>query len=199
VVLGAIVLALLALVLVHRRVSAAVAASLVCDAERRPADALVLDNLDASYALFKRASALEQQGLSSRVLIASVGSGADGIDARVVDLMAHAAGLRQWEIVSVHAREPISLHAAREVAGVLRREGIRSIALVTPGFRSRRSTLVYQAVLAGTGIAVRCEPTFGGDDTEAFMESWHGLQEVALQFLKLQYYRFYVLPRAAAL
>ena len=65
--------------------------------------------------------------------------------------------------------------------------------MVTPGFRSQRSSLVYQAVLAPAGIAVYCVPVFGQKTPANWTETWHGIQEVAEQFLKLQYYRFYVL------
>ena len=69
--------------------------------------------------------------------------------------------------------------------------------LVAPGFRSERSSLIYNAVLAPSGITVSCVPTIGPKATETWTHTWHGIEEVALQFLELQYYRFWVLPKAA--
>ena len=63
-----------------------------------------------------------------------------------------------------------------------------------PAFRSRRTFLIYNAVLRLAGIQVGCAPVFGMTTVHNWMKSWHGMQSVALQFFKLQYYRFYVLP-----
>jgi hypothetical protein len=40
---------------------------------------------------------------------------------------------------------------------------------------------------------VRCDPVFGRVTPERWSDSWHGIQGVAEEFVKLQYYRFYVL------
>jgi hypothetical protein len=104
--------------------------------------------------------------------------------------MAH---LRKPEIVRIRATEPISLNLAYELRALLKREYIKSVIVVTPGFRSRRSFLIYQGVLARSGIAVSCVPVFIGASPTSWLHSWHGIQEVAEQFLKLQFYRFYVL------
>jgi hypothetical protein len=76
----------------------------------------------------------------------------------------------------------------------LERERIRAIIVVTPVLRSRRSQLVYDATLARAGIAVRYQPVRGTVEVEAWTRSWHGVQDVLEQWLKLQYYRVYVLP-----
>ena len=72
--------------------------------------------------------------------------------------------------------------------------------IVTPIFRSRRSALVYDAILRGTGIAVHCQPVQGSRGVTNWTRSWHGIQEVAEQWLKLHgIHRFSVLPfRAGA-
>jgi hypothetical protein len=73
-------------------------------------------------------------------------------------------------------------------------DGIKSVIVITRGFRSRRSLLVYRETLGQGGIEVRCAPVFGQASPEHWTQSWHGIQEVAEEFLKLQYYRFYVMP-----
>ena len=46
-------------------------------------------------------------------------------------------------------------------------------------------------------ILTHCAPVFGEMTADTWNRSWHGVQQVAEQFLKLQYYRFYVLPLKA--
>ena len=65
--------------------------------------------------------------------------------------------------------------------------------VVTRGFRSKRSLLVYHAVLDPVGIKVSCMPVFGQKTPDNWTVTWHGIQEVIEQFLKLRFYRFYVL------
>jgi hypothetical protein len=43
------------------------------------------------------------------------------------------------------------------------------------------------------GIKVHCVPVFGQKSPANWTKTWHGIQDVTEQFLKLQYYRFYVL------
>ncbi len=101
--------------------------------------------------------------------------------------------VRAPEIMPIRASEPISLNAAYLIRDFLTREHLRIVIVVTPGFRSKRSSLIYQAVLARAGITVYCVPVFVGAALEDWTQSWHGIQEVSNQFLKLQFYRFYVL------
>ena len=66
----------------------------------------------------------------------------------------------------------------------------------SPSFR-RRSLLVYNATLGRAGITVRCEPARGIQAVVTWPRSWHGVQSVLEQWLKLQYYRLYVLRSAS--
>jgi hypothetical protein len=175
----------------------AIGRSLVCEEGTGNADVLIVDNLDSNYSLFKRAASLQDAGVGRRVLVATASTAPDGVDEAIVELMARIAHVRDWELVRIREIEPISLNAALQVRDVLTRAGVKSVALVTPGFRSRRSSLVYRAALGQDGIAVRCAPVIGEERIETWTGTWHGIQEVSLQFLKLQYYRFYVLPKRA--
>lgn len=177
-----------------------IARSLVCDEQIRHTDAIVVDNFDPSYLVFQRAATLHKAEVGSRVLVpietrddpqqSSVASDIAGV-------MTRSAHLDDAETVPLRIVEPISLHAAYQVRTFLMKEHLRSITLVEPGFRSMRSFLVYQAVMNHSGIAVSCEPVYGPQTAENWIDTWHGIQEVLLQFLKLQYYRLYVLPRDA--
>jgi hypothetical protein len=112
----------------------------------------------------------------------------------IVEVMARIARIGSIEIVSTREIEPITLNAARDLLTFLKREHIRSVIVVTPLFRSHRSVLIYSATFESAGIAVRCEPVEGGHGLHTWTRSWHGIQEVAEQFVKLAYYRLYVLP-----
>ena len=65
---------------------------------------------------------------------------------------------------------------------------------MAPALRSMRSFLIYQAVFRSSGIHVQCVPVTGRPSVSEWDSTWHGIQEVVLQFAKLQYYRWYVLP-----
>src|SRR4029453_13109286 len=85
--------------------------------------------------------------------------------------------------------EPISLALAQRAADELRSTNVRSILLVSDGFRSRRVVIVYSEVLRPFGIEVHCQPVFASRSTSDWYQSLHGIQEVGLQFGKLLYYR----------
>jgi hypothetical protein len=192
-------LGLIALVTILSRVFLAkpVAESLICAEHAPPSDALLLENFDPDYLLFERARALRNAGVSSRIVVpASVGLEEDvnsSVAKGFVDVMSRIARIPDTEVIPFHPKEPISLNAAREIRDFLIERHIKSVIVVSPGFRSRRSELVYGTVLRPAGIAVGCIPVFGGRLPGNWTDTWHGVQEVAEQFAKLQYYRFHVL------
>jgi hypothetical protein len=109
--------------------------------------------------------------------------------------MAHYARLRAWRAIPVIGyTEPISLNTALRVRQRLIADGIKSVIVIAPGFRSRRSLLVYRETLGQAEIEVGCVPVFNRTSPERWTQSWHGIQEVAEEFVKLQYYRLYVMP-----
>jgi hypothetical protein len=171
--------------------------SLVCTGPAGQADAILIENFDPDYLLFERAQALHQAGSTSRVFVPAAAD-FDGEPSKVkigfIEVMTRVARLDPPEIIPIHEVEPISLNAAKQIRAVLTREHIRSVMVLSPGLRSRRSLLVYHAVLGRAGIDVSCVPVFGQNTPENWPGTWHGIQEVTEQLLKLQYYRFYVLP-----
>ena len=92
--------------------------------------------------------------------------------------MARAARLQNLELIPVSFAEPISLNVAYEVRAVLESEHVRSVILVTPGFRSRRSALIYGKVLGEAGIATSCVPVFGPHTPDNWTRTWHGIEGV---------------------
>jgi hypothetical protein len=172
--------------------------SLVCRADLAPSDLILIENFDPNYLLFERAAALQKAGLAGRALIPVQRSRdpevANLVSQGIAELMARHARLSGWDIIPIGEAEPISLNAASQIRNHLAREHVKSLIVVTPAFRSRRSSLVYRATLADLGTRVYCSPVFGRTTPQGWVETWHGIQEVTEQFLKLQYYRVYVLP-----
>jgi len=177
--------------------AAAIADSLVCREQTDRSQVLLIDNLDPDYLVFERATALHRSGIASRIVVPVMAArGSDtpnAISQGTAELMARVARLPTLELLPIEEQEPITLNAARQVRDFLTREQITAVTVVVPGFRSQRSYLAYTEALTPAGIAVRCVPVFGTKTPRNWTETWHGIQEVGLQFLKLQYYRFWVL------
>jgi hypothetical protein len=172
--------------------------SLVCAQELAPSDVILIENFDPNYLLFERAAALEKAGLAPRALVPvqvfPEFPTINPISQGVAEVMARQARLGAWGMIPIREFEPISLNAASQIRAYLAREQVKSVTIVTTGFRSRRTLLIYRAVLSDGAVQVRCDPVFGPTTPERWTATWHGIEEVAEQFLKLQYYRFYVLP-----
>jgi hypothetical protein len=170
--------------------------SLVCQEQFGHSDALLLENFDPDYLVFERAAALQRKGIAEKAFIPVVAGDSEMLNtvwAGFAEVMIRIAHLTNTEVIPVVETEPISLNAADQIRDFLVKEHISSVIVVTPGFRSRRSLLVYSTVLSHAGVAVGCVPVFGLNSVNNWTSTWHGVQDVALQFLKLQYYRFYVL------
>lgn len=174
------------------------ARSLVCDTTRQPADALVVENFDSEYFVFARARELQRAGYAARVFV-PIGVNRDGytpndVALATADAVARIVHLNDFTVTPIREVEPVSLNAAADVRSLLKREGIKSVIVVTPLLRSRRSAMVYARTLAPAGITMFCEPVEGVVGVSDWTHTWHGIQNVAEQWLKLQYYRLYVLP-----
>jgi hypothetical protein len=199
--LGLLALVVLALWPTSGWWAAAIARSLVCNASLAPSDAILIENFDPDYLLFERARQLREARLAARVLVpvrTDPGTSTpNDVALGIAQVMARISRVGEVEIVPTREVEPTTLNAARDVQRFLERERIRSVIVVTPLFRSRRSALVYSATLGRVGIAVRYQPVQGSRGVDTWTRSWHGIQDVMEQWLKLQYYRLCVLPFTA--
>jgi hypothetical protein len=182
----------------HRLWTPAVARALVCEQTGEDGDAILIDHFESNYLLFERAAELRGRGTGPRVWVPTdMSKDSDMpnlVSEKIVHVMAGVAQVHQPELIAIQPREPISLEAAYQIRAVLEREKVRTVVVVTPAFRSRRSSLIYSAVFAEAHIVTRCVPVFGWQTPETWTNTWHGIMQVAEQHLKLQYYRFYVLP-----
>jgi hypothetical protein len=171
--------------------------SLICDSRPKSVDVIVIDNLESDYLAFELAGQFVAEGLGQHVLV-PVQVGRNGrdpnlISRRFVEVMSEVAGLGSPEMVGVRHTEPFSLNVARQVRERLRENSIESILVVSPLFRSKRTGLIYQSVFGPLGIQVYCVPTRQSRNASNWWKTSHGVQNVVLEFMKLQYYRFFVL------
>jgi len=195
-VLASIVIAVSA---TQRLWAPSVGRSLACREEVGPSDVILVENFDPNYLLFERAAALQRRDRARRVLVPTEADARDAavpnpVGQGVAEVMARVARVENLGFIPTQETEPISLNAAYQIRDALLKQRVRSVTVVAPAFRSRRSSLVYQAVLGPAGIDVACIPVFGDQTPENWTTTWHGIQNVTEQFLKLQFYRFYVLP-----
>jgi len=191
-----VVVAALTLASTSRIWTSAIARSLVCAQDVAPSDLILIENYDPNYLLFERAAALQKDRIAPRALVPVQAWPQDSgtpnyISQTIAEVMARHARMAAWEILPISEVEPISVNAAFQIRQYLLRENVKSLIVVTSGFRSQRSSLIYRTVLAG--VQVRCDPVFGRVTPERWGNSWHGIQGVTEEFVKLLYYRFYVL------
>jgi len=151
--LGALVVAALTLASTSRIWTSAIARSLVCAQDVAPSDLILIENFDPNYLLFERAAALQKDRIAPRALVpvqAWQDSGMPNyISQAVAEVMARHARMAAWELLPISEVEPISVNAAFQIRQYLLRENVKSLILVTGGFRSQRSSLIYRTVLAG--------------------------------------------------
>jgi hypothetical protein len=177
---------------------AQVGRSLVCARDAAGSDVLLIENFDPTYVLFERAEELQRARLAQRVLVPIQALGEPGVPNLVsrdfADVMARHARIPAWDTIPIAEIEPITLNAAFQLRDRLIQQQVKSVTVVTSAFRSRRSALVYGTVFGRAGILVRCDPVNGAGLVEHWTASWHEIQTVVEEFVKLQYYRFYVIP-----
>jgi hypothetical protein len=197
--LSVLVLVIVTALLTRSLLADRIGKSLVCEERADPSDAILVENFDPEYLSFERAATLKSAGVASRVFVPVSASAdpeyPDASSNGVVAEFARVAHLANLTVIPVRQMEPITLNVATDVRDFLLKEHIRSVVFVTPGFRSRRSVLVYEKIFTPAGIKFECVPVFGNITPGNWTTEWHGIQDVVLQFAKLQYYRFYVLRR----
>ena len=173
------------------------AQSLVCAGSASVADVAVIENYDPNYLLFENASTLLRKGVAGKVYVPvkfnRERTGANRVSQGIAELMVRISRIREYEILLIDEKEPIRLNAVRQLREQLQGRGIKSIVVISPGFCSRRSLMVYQSVFDSGDVEISCLPVFGDRNPSNWAESWHGIQEVFLEFGKLWYYRLWVL------
>ena len=92
------------------------------------------------------------------------------------------------KVLVVSIRNPITLVAAQGALKVLNQEGVKSAFLLSPGFHTRRSFLVYQH--AGNPYQMKIIPyaSFGSYQLDRWWDQDTGVRDFAAEALKLFYY-----------
>jgi hypothetical protein len=175
----------------------AIGRSLIHEQDLEPADVLLLENFDTEYLVFEMGSTLLRSGYAERVLIPIIipekAAGVNLVEQGFVEVMCRVARIDKCRILPVRQTEPISLNAARQIADTLESEGLDSVIVVSPRFRSARSFLVYDSVFTPRGIRVQCQAASAVRTYNNWWKTWHGLQDIGLETAKLLYYRLWVL------
>lgn len=173
------------------------AESLVYRGNVEASDAVMIENFDPNYLLFEETAKLVKAGQAGKIFVPvpfnGPGIGPNEVNQGFVEVMCRIARIKEYEMVLIDGMEPIRFNNAVQIREYLQNKEIHSVIVVSAGFSSRRSFLVYQSVLASTGIKVYCLPVFNERTPANWTESWHGIQEVFLEFGKLWYYRLAVL------
>jgi hypothetical protein len=95
---------------------------------------------------------------------------------------------KDFKIILTHIHHPITLTAATGVFEALSKEDVKSAILVSPGFHTRRSFLVYQ--YAGLPFQIKIFPSacFNEYQLDHWWSQERGVRDFAAELFKLGYY-----------
>lgn len=116
--------------------------------------------------------------------------GINGNYADIVRQKLKTLGLKETEfkVIAVPIRNPITLNEAKVVLQGLSKENIRSAILVSSGFHTRRSYLVYQHVGIPLRIKIFPRASFTTYDLTDWLVEERGVRDFAVELSKLGYY-----------
>ncbi len=95
---------------------------------------------------------------------------------------------RDFTIIVTHIHEPITLTAARGALEAISKEGVRSVILLSPGFHTRRSYLIYQYLSNPFQIKIFPSACFKSYQLDHWWSQENGWRDFITEFLKLVYY-----------
>ncbi|HSW39873.1 MAG TPA: hypothetical protein VLL97_10310 [Acidobacteriota bacterium] len=195
--LGVIMLLAVILAPTHPHWLASIGRSLVHSEEPLRSDLIIVENYDPDYLVFETAARLLRNGLSDQILIpVTIFRDPDkpnAVSQGIVEVMTRIAGIDKADLLPVSHEEPVTLTVVRQVAEAVEKRNVRSVIVVSPLFRSRRTFEVYRTILVPRGITVICVASGGPRTPENWWKTTHGIQNIVLEFIKLQYYRLFIL------
>jgi hypothetical protein len=95
---------------------------------------------------------------------------------------------RDFRIIVANIYRPITLTEAREVVGILSKEDVKSAVLLSPGFHTRRSYLIYRHVCGPFKIKIFPSACFNSYQLDHWWSQENGLRDFTMELLKLAYY-----------
>jgi len=109
---------------------------------------------------------------------------------RLVKKEMEALGLkeRDFRIIVTQIYHPITLTAARGALEAISKEDVKSAILLSPGFHTRRSFLVYQHLCLPFRIKIFPSACFNSYQLDHWWSQEGGLRDFAEEFFKLAYY-----------
>lgn len=101
-----------------------------------------------------------------------------------------ALGLKEkdFKIIVTHIHHPLTLVSAKGVMENISKENIKSAILLSPGFHTRRSYLVYQYVCNPYKIKIFPSACFNSYKLDHWWLREDGFRDFALESMKLVYY-----------
>ena len=95
---------------------------------------------------------------------------------------------RDFRIIVTHIHDPITLTAARGALETISKEDVKSAILLSPGFHTRRSYLIYQHLCIPFQIKIFPSACFNSYQLDHWWSQEGGLRDFTEEFLKLAYY-----------
>lgn len=99
-------------------------------------------------------------------------------------------GLREgdFRMIVTRIHPPITLTSAKGVIEALSKENVKSAVLLSPGFHTRRSFLVYQYLSIPYQIKIFPSACFNAYPIDSWWSQDDGLRDFTMEVLKLAYY-----------
>jgi len=95
---------------------------------------------------------------------------------------------REFRIIVTHIHDPITLTAARGALETISKENVKSAILLSSGFHTRRSYLIYQYLCIPFQIKIFPSTCFNSYHLDYWWSQERGLRDFAEELLKLAYY-----------
>jgi len=98
-----------------------------------------------------------------------------------------------YKKIPIEPKDPITLNLARQVFEYLKPKGYKRIILISESYHSYRSKLAFEKVFENSGIQVSAIPAELGITKDNWWKTDSGLSTTFSEFIKLIYYRLFVL------
>jgi hypothetical protein len=95
---------------------------------------------------------------------------------------------RDFKVIVTHIHHPVTLTAARGALATLSKEDVKSAILLSKGFHTRRSFLIYQHLGAKHQIKIYPSACFNAYQPDHWWSQEHGVRDFTAELLKLAYY-----------